>query len=34
MGDDDETVLRLWREKRGEVDPKDLSSNRSSSSEW
>jgi predicted phage-related endonuclease len=26
MGDD-EAVLRLWREKRGEVDPKDLSSN-------
>jgi predicted phage-related endonuclease len=27
MGDDEEAVLRLWREKRGEVEPKDLSGN-------
>jgi hypothetical protein len=27
MGDDEETLLRLWREKRGEVEPKDLSGN-------
>jgi predicted phage-related endonuclease len=24
MGDDDDALLRLWREKRGEVEPKDL----------
>ena len=27
MGDDEEALVRLWREKRGEVDPEDLSRN-------
>ena len=27
MGDDEATLLRLWREKRGEVEPADLSTN-------
>ena len=27
MGDDEEALVRLWREKRGEVEPKDLSGN-------
>jgi predicted phage-related endonuclease len=27
MGGDEEALLRLWREKRGEVEPKDLSGN-------
>jgi hypothetical protein len=27
MGDDEEALLRLWREKRGESEPKDLSGN-------
>jgi predicted phage-related endonuclease len=27
MGDDEGTLLRLWREKRGEVEPEDLSGN-------
>src|SRR5476649_2387125 len=27
MGDDEATVLRLWREKRGEIEPEDLSDN-------
>jgi predicted phage-related endonuclease len=27
MGDDEDALLRLWREKRGEVEPKDLSDN-------
>jgi predicted phage-related endonuclease len=27
MGNDEEALLRLWREKRGEVEPKDLSGN-------
>jgi predicted phage-related endonuclease len=27
MGDDEATLLRLWREKRGEADPEDLSGN-------
>ena len=27
MGDDPAALLRLWREKRGEVDPEDLSAN-------
>ncbi len=27
MGDDEEALLRLWHEKRGEVEPKDLSGN-------
>ena len=25
MGDDEEALVRLWREKRGEVEPEDLS---------
>jgi predicted phage-related endonuclease len=25
MGDDEATLLRLWQEKRGEVEPEDLS---------
>lgn len=27
MGSDDDALLRLWREKRGEVEPEDLSAN-------
>jgi hypothetical protein len=27
MGDDEAPILRLWREKRGEVEPEDLSGN-------
>ena len=27
MGDDEDALLRLWREKRGELEPKDLSDN-------
>lgn len=27
MGDDEATLLRLWREKRGEVEPEDLADN-------
>src|SRR5438445_11188834 len=27
MGDDDGALSRLWREKRGEVEPQDLSDN-------
>src|SRR3954453_12513720 len=27
MGEDEEALVRLWREKRGEQDPKDLSEN-------
>jgi hypothetical protein len=27
MGDDEATLLRLWREKRGEAEPEDLSGN-------
>jgi predicted phage-related endonuclease len=27
LGDDDVALLRLWREKRGEVEPADLSDN-------
>src|SRR5947208_3158325 len=27
MGDDEPALIRLWREKRGEVEPEDLSSN-------
>src|ERR1700685_4320703 len=27
MGNDDASLLRLWREKRGEVEPEDLSGN-------
>ncbi len=27
MGADEDALLRLWREKRGEIEPKDLSGN-------
>ena len=27
MGSDESALIRLWREKRGEVEPEDLSSN-------
>src|SRR5690348_5649992 len=27
MGDDEAALIRLWREKRGEAEPEDLSSN-------
>ena len=27
MGDDEKALLRLWREKRGEAEPEDLSGN-------
>ena len=27
MGNDEEALIRLWREKRGEIEPKDLSGN-------
>jgi predicted phage-related endonuclease len=27
MGDDQDALIRLWREKRGEIEPKDLSGN-------
>ena len=27
MGNDEAALLRLWREKRGEVEPEDLSAN-------
>src|SRR5580765_5911525 len=27
MGDDEPSLIRLWREKRGEVEPEDLSGN-------
>src|SRR5712691_6202416 len=27
MGNDEEVLVRLWREKRGEAEPEDLSSN-------
>jgi predicted phage-related endonuclease len=27
MGDDEEALVRLWREKRGEIEPRDLSGN-------
>src|SRR6202023_970483 len=27
MGDDEAALLRLWREKRGEAEPEDLSTN-------
>ena len=27
MGNDEAALLRLWREKRGEVEPEDLSGN-------
>jgi hypothetical protein len=28
MGDDEAALLRLWREKRGEIEPEDLSPSR------
>jgi predicted phage-related endonuclease len=34
MGDDEGALLRLWREKRGELEPEDLSGNLLSSSAW
>jgi hypothetical protein len=27
MGDDEAALLRLWREKRSEIEPEDLSGN-------
>ena len=27
MGDDEPALIRLWREKRGEIEPQDLSDN-------
>jgi predicted phage-related endonuclease len=27
MGEDETALLRLWREKRGEIEPEDLSAN-------
>ena len=27
MGEDEAALLRLWREKRGEIEPEDLSGN-------
>jgi predicted phage-related endonuclease len=27
MGDDEAALIRLWREKRGEVEPEDLTDN-------
>ena len=27
MGDDEAALIRLWREKRGEIEPEDLSDN-------
>jgi predicted phage-related endonuclease len=27
MGDDEAALVRLWREKRGEIEPEDLSDN-------
>jgi predicted phage-related endonuclease len=27
MGDDEAALIRLWREKRGEIQPEDLSDN-------
>ena len=27
MGDDEKALLRLWQEKRGEIEPEDLSGN-------
>ena len=27
MGDDEQALLRLWREKRGEIEPEDLANN-------
>jgi len=27
MGCDEQALIRLWREKRGEIEPEDLSSN-------
>jgi len=30
MGNDEAALVRLWREKRGEIEPEDLSGNPSS----
>ena len=27
MGDDEQALIRLWRQKRGEIEPEDLSGN-------
>ena len=32
MGDDEAALIRLWQEKRGEIEPEDLSGNLSSRS--
>ncbi len=29
MGDDEAALVRLWREKRGEIEPEDFSANLS-----
>ncbi len=34
MGDDEPALVRLWREKRGEVEPKTSLATSSSSSGW
>jgi hypothetical protein len=34
MGDDGEALLKLWREKRGEAEPEDLSGNLIFSLGW
>ena len=34
MGNDEAALLRLWREKRGEVEPRTCPATSSSSSAW
>ena len=34
MGDDEAALLRLWHEKRGEVEPEDLDSNIDTAKAW
>ena len=34
MGDDEAALIRLWREKRSEIEPEDLSRTFSFSSAW
>ena len=34
MGANEDALIRLWREKRGEVEPEDLSANLVVQSEW
>ena len=34
MGKDETALLRLWQEKRGEVEPENLSGNLIASSGW